>query len=321
VHGPLGPELLATLAAGAPGAPQHTPDALALVRACALEFPAALQVACDDSQFHAALPPMARTLPLPAALRAPGLVRLGFHGLSCQAVLRQLGAATPRRLVIAHLGQGASVTAVREGQSVDTSMGLTPLGGCLMATRSGDLDPGVLLHLLRQHPADTEGLTRLLGEQSGLLGISGLSGDLRQLRPAANAGHAGAQLAIACFARAVAKQVAGMACVLGGLDLLVFTGGMAEHDAGLRAAICEDLHWTGLRLDAERNRDSLHPLSSADSACAVRWLPCRENEEIAHQAAHALATQRATAQAVAALASEVRASDVHASAAPASAAH
>ena len=195
----------------------------------------------------------------------------------------QLGGTPPERLVIAHLGHGASVTAVRHGRSIDTSMGLTPSGGVLMGTRSGDLDPGLLVYLMRERAFDADGIEALVNHQSGLLGISGLASDMRRLHEATPT-NADARLAIQMFAASVAKQVAGMITALNGIDTLVFTGGIGENDAAVRAAICHGLGWFGVALDDARNRGAADPISDAASRCTVRVLPTREEAQIARHA-------------------------------------
>jgi acetate kinase len=247
--------VMGQLAAAAEFAPLHVPPALALVRAAQARFPGVAQVACLDTAFHFGMPDVARTLPIPRELRALGIERYGFHGLSGESIVRQLGRDLPPRLVIAHLGHGASVTAVAHGASVDTSMGLTPTGGVIMSTRCGDIDPGVLAYLVREKGYDAAGLESLIDQRSGMLGISGLSGDLRVLRTAAtstSSSVADARLAIAMFCASVRKQIAAMAAVLGGVDLLVFTGGIGENDASARAAICEGLDKLGIPTTAAR---------------------------------------------------------------------
>ncbi|MEO8314853.1 MAG: acetate kinase, partial [Pseudomonadota bacterium] len=231
-------------------APLHVPPALALVRAAQARFPYIAQVACLDTAFHAAMPDVARTLPIPRELRALGFERYGFHGLSGESIVRQLGHDVPPRIVIAQLGHGASVTAVAHGASVDTSMGLTPTGGVIMSTRCGDMDPGVLVYVVREHAYDAAQLEALIDQRSGLFGISGFSGDLRELTTAAastSASSIDARLAITMFCSSVRKQIAAMAVVLGGVDLLVFTGGIGENDASTRARICEGLHVLGIQ--------------------------------------------------------------------------
>jgi acetate kinase len=254
-------QVLTRLEQAAAFAPLHVPQALALVREAREAAPRIPNVACLDTAFHRDLPELAKVLPLPAALRAEGVERFGFHGLSCESIVVQLGDALPARTAVAHLGSGASVSAIREGRSIDTSMGLTPTGGMLMATRPGDLDPGILLYLMRVHGYDAARLDALLEHHSGLLGISGLSGDVRELEAHA-ADHPAARLALDQFAQSAARQVAAMAIALGGLDLLVFTGGIGEHDERLRGEIAARLEplLPGLR---------------------TRTLPSRENERIA----------------------------------------
>ena len=280
--------VMAQLEAAAAFAPLHTPAALGVIRLAQRHFAATPQVVCLDTAFHADMPAVARTLPIAHALRAKGLRRYGFHGLSCESIVQQLQPYLPSRLVIAHLGQGASVTAVRDGRSIDTSMGLTPAGGVMMGTRSGDLDPGLLVYLVREKRLDADGLEDLVNHQCGLLGVSGLSADMRKLRaaagtrneatvdddtdtdtdvssqvssgadtqpdndPNANASAgasanpgADAALAIAMFCRSVVKQIASMTASLGGIDMIVFTGGIGENDALAREAIVRALAWIG----------------------------------------------------------------------------
>ena len=227
-------DVLRKIEAAASFAPLHVPAALGWVRHAIKALPQASQVACFDTAFHRDLPDTARILPLPHALLAKGVQRYGFHGLSCESILAQLD-PVPGRLIIAHLGSGASLTAVRAGQSVDTSMGMTPTGGILMGTRPGDLDPGVMLFLLREGHASPGELEDLLEHRSGLRGISDLSADVRELRSATD--HPLAALALEQFALSVARQAAGMAVVLGGVDLLVFTGGIGEHDEPTRVSV------------------------------------------------------------------------------------
>jgi len=244
----------------------HVPPALALIRAAQARFPGVAQVACLDTAFHAAMPEVARTLPIPRELRALGIERYGFHGLSGESIVRQLGRDLPPRLVIAHLGHGASVTAVAHGASVDTSMGLTPSGGVIMSTRCGDIDPGVLAYVVREHGYDAAQLEALIDQRSGMLGISGFSGDLRELDAAAASTSASAndaRLAITMFCASVRKQIAAMAAVLGGVDLLVFTGGIGENNASTRTVICEGLEALGIH------------------KAAVRVMPAKEEEQIA----------------------------------------
>lgn len=237
--------VIATLEAAIPFAPLHLPASLALIAAATARYPDVPQVACFDTVFHATLPAVAHILPLPKALLATGIRRYGFHGLSCASIVRSLGDALPERLIIAHLGHGASITAVQAGRSVDTSMGLTPSGGVMMGTRTGDIDPGVLIHLMRTQSLDASELENLVDRRAGMLGVSGLSGDMRRLHSAAPE-NADAALAIDMFCYAVRKQIAAMIAVQGGVDMLVFTGGIGENDGIVRARICAGLGWAGI---------------------------------------------------------------------------
>ena len=219
--------VLAQLEAATAFAPLHIPSALSVIRCAQEHFPGLPQAACFDTTFHAELPAVARVLPISKELQSEGIQRYGFHGLSCESIVHQLANDLPNRLVIAHLGNGASVTAVRAGKSIDTSMGLTPTGGVIMGTRSGDIDPGVLVHLLREKKFDATMLEELVDHRSGLLGISGVSSDMRQLHEAAPS-NADVRLAIQMFCYSVRKQVAAMIAALGGIDLLVLTGGIGK---------------------------------------------------------------------------------------------
>ena len=261
-------------------APLHTPAALSVIRFAQEHFPGLPQAACFDTTFHADLPDVARVLPVPKDLQLEGIQRYGFHGLSCESIVRQLQNDLPNRLVIAHLGNGASVTAVNGGKSIDTSMGLTPTGGVIMGTRSGDLDPGVLVYLAREKRFDAAMLEELVDHRSGLLGISGVGGDMRRLKEAASS-NADARLAIQMFCYSVRKQVAAMIAVLDGVDQIVFTGGIGENDWEARGAICDGLSWIGVSLDETRNRSANNPISNPESRCSVLVLPSQEDEQIA----------------------------------------
>jgi acetate kinase len=226
-------------------APLHTPSALGVIRFAQSHFPDRPQIACFDTSFHANLPDIASTLPIPKVLRSEGIRRYGFHGLSCESVVYQLGDGLPERLIVAHLGNGASVTAIRNGNSVDTTMGLTPTGGVIMSTRTGDIDPGVLIYLIRNKKLSVDELEELVDRKGGLLGISSLAGNMQRLRGAASSnGHA--RLAIEMFCYSVRKHIAAMIAALKGVDLVVFTGGIGENDEAVRAMICEGLSWAGL---------------------------------------------------------------------------
>ena len=272
--------VLTQLEAATAFAPLHIPSALSVVRSAREHFPGLPQAACFDTTFHAGLPDVARVLPIARELQFEGIQRYGFHGLSCELIVRQLANDLPSRLVIAHLGNGASVTAVKAGKSIDTSMGLTPTGGVIMGTRSGDLDPGVLVYLMREKKFDVAMLEELVDRRSGLLGISGVDSDMRQLHKAASS-NADARLAIAMFCYSVRKQVAAMIAALGGIDLLVFTGGIGENDFEVRAVICGGLSWLGVTLDQTRNRSASNPINDSGSRCTVQILVSQEDEQIA----------------------------------------
>ncbi|MGH9486470.1 MAG: acetate/propionate family kinase [Terriglobales bacterium] len=239
---PLDDALERELESLTPLAPDHLPQALALIGATRAAFPALPQFACSDSSFHRTLPEVARRLPLPRTLTAEAVARYGYHGLSCASVLAALAAEgpLPQRLIIAHLGHGCSLTAVRAGRSVETSMGFTPLGGVPMSTRSGDLDPGVLLYLLRERGVTPEALDRMLNHDSGLRGSSGLSGDMKTLLADP---QPQAQEAVELFVYRIRMCLGALAAVLGGVDLLVFTGGIGENAAVIRERICADMDW------------------------------------------------------------------------------
>jgi acetate kinase len=271
--------VLLQLDAASAFAPLHTPSALSVIRFAQEHFPRLPQAACFDTTFHADMPERAHVLPLPREFRAAGIRRYGFHGLSCESIMHQL-AKTPDRLIIAHLGNGASVTAVRNGKSIDTSMGLTPTGGVIMGTRSGDLDPGVLVYLARERKFDATMLERLVDHRSGLLGISGVGSDMRDLHRVASS-NADARLAIEMFCYSVRKQIAAMIAALGGLDLLVFTGGIGENDADVRGAICEGLTWAGVDLSHAKNRVTNNALGDPRPRCRVDVIASQEDEQIA----------------------------------------
>lgn len=280
--------VLHQLEAAASFAPLHAPAALSVIALARRHFAGLPQAACFDTTFHRTMPDVARVLPIPSALQTEGIQRYGFHGLSCESIVRQLaddGAERlPERLVIAHLGNGASVTAVKQGTSIDTSMGLTPTGGLIMGTRSGDMDPGVLIYLLREKKYDAAMLEKLLDHQSGLLGISGVSGDMRRLHEAAPS-NPHARLAIQMFCYSVRKQIAAMTAALDGIDQLVFTGGIGENDAEIRATICAGLSWLGMSRDDGCTRSAQNPRDASATRCGVNILPSQEDKQIARHTA------------------------------------
>jgi acetate kinase len=243
-------------------------------------FPDLPQVACFDTAFHRSMPALAQRLPLPRALGGEALRRYGFHGLSYEYVIGVLGADGRGRTIIAHLGNGASLVAIRDGRPMDTTMGLTPIGGIVMGTRTGDLDPGVLLFLMREEGYDARRLERLVAMESGLLGISAVSSDMKTLLER-RATDPRAADAVASFCYSVRKQIGAFAAVLGGVDLLVFTGGIGERAAPVRGEICQGLEHLGIRLDPRKNADNAMSISAPDSACGVRVIPTNEDLMIA----------------------------------------
>jgi acetate kinase len=262
-------------------APLHNPANLAGIRAARAALPDVPQVAVFDTAFHQSLAPEAYTYAVPAEL---GIRRYGFHGTSFAYVSREairiLGAAAKphARMVILHLGNGASACAVRDGVSVETSMGLTPLEGLVMGTRSGDIDPGAILSL----GLDVNELDDLLNKRSGLLALAGRS-DVREVEQAAEAGDAAATLALEVYAHRIRAYVGAYAAQLGGLDALVFTAGVGEHGVAMRARVLRGLEFLGLALDAQRNAESATVISVDDAAASILIVPTNEELEIARQ--------------------------------------
>lgn len=270
------PALLPRLHALEPLAPLHLPPALRLLEAALQRLPRALHVACFDTAFHRDLPEVARRLPLPDALYRDGIRRYGFHGLSYEYALSALGSPLPARLIIAHLGSGASLAAVLDGRCIDTSMGLTPTGGVPMGTRTGDLDPGVIVHLLRERRLSPDQLEHLVNHESGLLGVGG-SADMVELLAREASGDARARAAIELFSYSLKKQIGAYAAALGGLDCLVFTGGIGEHAARIRELTCSNLSVLGIELDAARNAENAPLIQAEGSRCQVRVLATNED--------------------------------------------
>ncbi len=276
-------ELLQSLAALMPLAPEHLPAELAAIRALIREFPQATQVLCFDTAFHQHMPFPARHYALPRDLWEAGLVRYGFHGLSYEYIMQQLQEIAPEttngRIIIAHLGNGASMAAVHQGRSIDTTMGLTPAGGLTMSTRTGDMDPGVVLYLLQEKNMDAAAVNRLLNKESGLKAISGQETDIQKLLAAGD--DARAVEAINYFCYQARKFAGALAAVLGGLDTFIFTGGIGEHAAEVRRQVCEGLAFVGMQLDAGRNEAQAAVISTADSPVTIRVMPTNEEQMIA----------------------------------------
>ncbi|HEX8967254.1 MAG TPA: acetate/propionate family kinase [Chloroflexota bacterium] len=271
-------------------APLHNPAAVAGIDAVRAQFPDLPQVATFDTAFHASMPDAAAIYPLPRAWTTRwGLRRFGFHGLSvAYAVGRahELVGRLPRRLVVCHLGAGCSISAVADGRSVSTSMGFTPLEGVMMARRSGSVDPGLLLYLLSRQGLDVAELDQALNEHSGLLGVSGVSADLREVLDAAAAGHEPAQLARDTFVHSLVAHAGAMIAVLGGIDALVFTGGIGEHSSVIRAGVSAAFGYVGLRLDRRLNEAAAtddRDIAAGDSAVRVLVIGAREDLTIVRQ--------------------------------------
>jgi acetate kinase len=265
-------------------APEHLPQAIALIEAIAKRFPKVPQIACFDTAFHKDLPIVARMLPLPRRLQAVGVRRYGFHGLSYEYLLRELARVGREneangRVILAHLGNGASMAAVHEGKCIDTTMGMTPAGGLVMSTRTGDLDPGVVLFLERHEKLSPEQFHRMVNHESGMLGISETSGDVRALTEAAPRDQRASE-AIELFCYSAKKWIGAFAAALGGVDTLVFSGGIGEHATDVRGRICEGLGFLGIELDATRNSQNA-PIISRDAAkTTVRVIPTDEESTI-----------------------------------------
>jgi acetate kinase len=275
-------QTLAALEALTPLAPLHQPRCLAPVRAVKTVQPNLPQIACFDTAFHRSLPSPAGRFAIPRHFDERGIRRYGFHGLSFEYIASRLAALGPewtqKRMVVAHLGNGASLCALHEGTSLDTTMGLTPLDGLVMGTRCGTLDPGVLLYLLQHEMMSAEEVAHLLYEKSGLLGVSGISADMRTLLASQ---EAAAREAIDLFAFRAAAEVAVMASTLGGLDGLVFTGGIGEHAPEIRQRICDRLAWLGVHLDAAANAKGQQSITAAGSKADVLVIATSEETIIA----------------------------------------
>jgi acetate kinase len=249
------PQVLDTLRALVPLAPLHQPYNLAAIEAVSERLPDVPQVACFDTGFHRTLPPLAELVPLPAELRAKGLQRYGFHGLSYEYIAAVLPSVAPRiargRVIVAHLGSGASLCALKDGRSIENSLGFTALDGLCMGTRPGSLDPGVVLYLFQNLELSAQEVETILYKKSGLLGISGISNDMRQLL---ESNEPAARLAVDYFVYRAAKEIGALAAVLGGIDALVFTAGIGENSPEIRRRICEASAWLGIDLDAAANQ-------------------------------------------------------------------
>ncbi len=274
------PEFLSAIEQLVPLDPDHLPEAIRGIQFVAGKFPDLPQVACFDTAFHKSLPNVARTYALPRRFRDEGIHRYGFHGLSYEYIMRELraleGDLANGRVIIAHLGSGASMVAVKEGKSTDTSMGFTPLEGLVMGTRSGDLDPGVLLYLLGQKKMSAKEMNTLVNKESGLLGVSGTSGDMRVLLDKIQQDGRAAE-AVDLFCYRAKKYIGAYAAVLGGLDVLVFAGGIGENAPVVRKRICDGLDFLGIRLHPASNDANAGLISPPESRVKVRVIKTNED--------------------------------------------
>lgn len=280
------PDIRARLTALADLAPLHNPPSLETLAAAETALPGVPQVAVFDTAFHATLPSEASTYPVPARwTRDWGIRRFGFHGLSHAYCARRAAEMLGRpadepRLVICHLGHGCSASAVRGGRSVDTTMGFTPLEGLMMATRSGSVDPSIVLHLQQHHGLTAEQVETALNRESGLLGVSGISADMRQVLAAAKGGHDAARLALGIYVHRVRQAIGALAVTMGGIDALVFTAGVGEHASEIRESICSGLECLGLELDAPTNASCRPDADVARSSSRGRILVVTTREDV-----------------------------------------
>lgn len=275
--------LLRELDAFVPLAPLHQPHNLRAVRAVSALMPDVPQVACFDTAFHRTQPAVAQAFALPRAISAEGIKRYGFHGLSYDYVARKLpeviGDRARGSVVIAHLGNGASMCALRDGKSMASTMGFTAVEGLMMGTRTGSLDPGVMLYLMEQKGMSAKALTNLLYKESGLLGVSGISQDMRTLL-ASDAPEASEAVELFCYR--IARELGSLAAAAGGLDALVFTGGIGEHAAVVREKVAALSGWLGITIDSSANEAGASRIDAADSRVAVAVVPTNEEGMIAH---------------------------------------
>ena len=279
------PELIDEMERYTAFAPLHTPTAVYMMREALRLFPGVPNFVCLDTYFHRTMPEVTKHMPIPEEYSAMGVRRYGAHGISYESIVYQLEPNVPERLIVAHLGNGASLSAIRNGKCLDTSMGLTPTGGIISGTRTGDIDPGVLIFILRKI-AETgvtaseaaDKLETVASKNAGLLGVSELSNDMRDLREAISQGNAKARLAVDKFTWTIAKWIGSFVAELGGLDMLVFTGGIGENDIASRAEICAGLSALDINLDAERNNvRGAATISAQGSPVTVRVIPPAED--------------------------------------------
>lgn len=282
------PDLISALRELVPIDPDHLPQAIAAIAAVRREHPLLPQVACFDTAFHRRMPQLAQVCPLPARFHDESVLRYGFHGLSYEFVMSELcrldSTLADGRVVIAHLGNGASMAAIHRGRSLDTTMGFTPTAGLLMGTRSGDIDPGVLLYLIEEKKMTANAVNDMLNKQSGLLGISGVSEDMQDLLERKKC-DSRAALAVELFCVRAKKYLGAYAALLGGLDVVVFTAGIGEHAPEIRERICSGLEFIGLKLDLPSNSENAPVISAKSSHVKVRVIKTNEELMIARHTA------------------------------------
>jgi acetate kinase len=298
-HQRITPEVLAELERTIAFAPLHNPTAIFIIHRIEALFPDVPNFVCFDSTFHTTIPEVAARFAIPETYWDQGVRRYGAHGLSCESIVYQLGDPVPPKLIVAHLGNGCSITAIKNGKSVDTSMGLTPTGGIISGSRTGDIDPGVLLYILRGlKPEDgskildrdevAKQLETLVNRKSGMLGTSEGMSDMRDLRAAIKSGNSLAKMAVGQFAYVLRKFIGSYIAVLGGLDTLVFTGGIGEHDPETRREVCAELEELGIEIDPKRNEspqkdsEDIAVISADNSAVKVLVIPAEEDLMIAN---------------------------------------
>ena len=288
-------EVMGELRRLSPYDPEHLPAAIELIETLGRRFPTIPQVACFDTAFHRDMPRVARLLPIPRRYDVAGVRRYGFHGLSYAYLMEELRRLAPDeakgRVILAHLGNGASMAAVRGGKSIDTSMGFTPTAGLPMSTRSGDLDPGLMAYLSRTEGMTAEQFHTMVNRQSGLLGLSETSSDLRDLLASERHDPRAAE-AVALFCYQAKKWIGSFAAALGGLDALVFSGGIGENSPAIRSRICDGLEFLGLTIDEARNGAGEAVISTEGSRVTVRVMHTDEEREIAQSVFHMLAEDR-----------------------------
>ena len=288
----VSPDLLNELHLISPNDPDHLPREIELIETFRQRHPKLPQVACFDTAFHQTMPRVAKLLPIPRRFDAMGIQRYGFHGLSYTYLMEELArldnpAATTSRVILAHLGNGASLAAVRDGKSVDTSMGFTPSAGLVMSTRSGDLDPGLAPYLARTEQMTTKQFYEMVNHESGLLGVSETSSDMRDLLDQEKQDVRAAE-AVALFCYQVKKWIGSFAAALGGLDTLVFAGGIGENSPVVRSRICEELGFLGIELDKSHNTETAAVISASTGRVTVRVIRTNEELMIARSAARIL---------------------------------